>query len=139
MKFEKSQYADNEMILAILCGAVTMVGISAVLSLIAPMLVINNILNEASIGIASILIHIISTMIGTLIAGVMAHKFKTLTMCLSGGVYYLFMLSAAMLFFDGITHNVLYGLLACSVGTLLSLLVLKKKTRTIRRKVRRHR
>lgn len=116
-----------------------MVGVSAVLALIAPMLVINNVLNEASIGVVSIFIHVISAIIGALIAGVMAHKIKSLTMCLSGGVYCLLLICSALLFFDGITYNALYSLLACSIGTLFSLFILKKKTKNNRRKMRRHR
>jgi putative membrane protein (TIGR04086 family) len=98
-------------------GVLASVLSSVVLAMLTAIMVINEKLSEDMIHYASFVITLVSSVVGSLLAGKKIGGKYAMSTFLTGGVYYLVLMGTGILFFDGLTAGVWTILTAIVIGS----------------------
>lgn len=131
------QIKNNSLFLSGGVGAIVAVCISVLLSLIYPILILNEFVSESSVKIAVLAVQLIASLFCAVISGILMKENKLLSMSISVGTYIILIICAALLFFEGISGNVYLGLIAILAGFVLAVFSVngaKMRSRGRRRK-----
>ena len=117
-------------------GVIGCILISMIFLLIATALIKNESILQSS-GYSIIVIgQVISVFASCLTASKLTEEKKTLACITTGGIYYLMLLAIAILFYDGMGSQFLWGTIATTVGIIGSIFIANKVKTPQRRKRR---
>lgn len=141
MRKTKQIKGNITMLPAVCIGAIMALVMTAILASLIAVFILNEYINVAGITIAAIVIQGISIFIGTFAAGKIVSDKKLFACILTAGVYYLILMSTALLFFEGISGSIIIGLATGVIVCFAAVyLCTKEKGGTARRrKIRRSR
>lgn len=135
MRNTKQNKENITMFPAACIGALIALAMTAIIASLIAVFILNEYINIAGITMVAVIIQGISIFIGSFAAGKIVCDKKLPTCIITAGVYYLILLSTALLFFDGISESVFIGLvtgaIACSAAVYLCT---KEKRGTVRRR-----
>lgn len=109
---------SNERTLLKSCGLGVCVTVIVTLSLsaLAAIFISNEYLQITGMQYIAFLIQLVSVFLGSLLAGKTITERRLLACSAVGGVYFLSLVGLALLFFDGVSGSILYGLIGCVIG-----------------------
>lgn len=119
-------------------GAVVAMCASIILSFVYPVFIFNEAVTESSVRFVAPASQMIATLLGSIIAGVLAKENKIPAVGISVGIYITVLICSALLFFDGLTTKFVFGVVAVLTGAVLALVFngkKKKRSRGLHKKV----
>ena len=136
-----SQVKEMRNELVCLIGVIIMIALTMLMVLMLPIFILNEYLPKEYTKEAVIILIGLSTLCGAWVIGALARKLAGLLQFLSGGIYCVLQLFAAIAFFDGISMETLHGMMASITGCTCAFLMLKgtKKSGGKRKKRRGYR
>lgn len=135
MRITKQNKGNFAMLPATGIGVIIALAITMIMASIGAIFISNEYMAVTGIKIAAITIQVLSTFIGSFIAGKIVCNKKALTCCIVGGIYYLILVSIAMLFFDGISGSFFICLAAGAIACFVAVyLCTKEKSASVRKR-----
>ncbi len=136
LKHRKQRKGDISTVTGVVVGVVTSVLITFVLAALSALLVVNEHIPFSSAKYVVILIWVVSTLFGSIVAGTVVTQKKLIARLIACGAYLLLLISMAITLFDGLGQTVLIGaisILIASGGAILIALKPKKGARSLRK------
>lgn len=134
----KRQKHDVPVIYTVCIGVVASLCTSLLFSLIIPVLILNGTITLQTESFIAPVVMAISSLLGAAVSAALTKDSKLRVIAMVAGIYFVLLLCCALLFYDGISKNILTGFITVVAGSAIAF-YLTAKRRISKKKRRGHR
>lgn len=129
ISFKHTSSKQMGMLAAIVIGLVASIVICTGIVLVVPVFILNGNLDPEVIKILAIIVQVIISFVGSFITGSLLRDTKVIAVCVNAGLLWIILSGSGVLLFEGNIGSWWGGILSCYIGSICSLLLIRRGTK----------